>query len=193
MDIRLKEISFEEIDEYVEIPITFKVNRIYDIRLIDEGLGGIKLVEKELDENYMKDYGDDSDLKGLEDEFDTSNWGFFTAYVEDELVGGVIIAYDTEGVNMLSGRDDMAVVWDIRVHPEYRGKGVGYKLFKKAVDWSKKRDCKLLKVETQNINVPACRFYVRQGCKLGCIDRYAYSKEENLSHEVMLLWYLELR
>ncbi len=193
MDIRLKEISFEEIDEYVKIPIKFKVERILEVKLIDNGLGGIELVEKELDESYIKDYDKDSDLKELEDEFDTSNWGFFAAFLEGELVGGVIIAYDTEGVNMLSDRNDMAVVWDIRVHPEYRGKGIGYKLFQKAVEWSKEKDCKLLKVETQNINLKACEFYIRQGCKLGCVDRYAYSKEEDLSHEVMLLWYLELR
>ncbi len=192
MDISLEELSLEDIDEYIEIPIKFKVDRILDVKLIDDGLGGIELVEKELDTSYIKDYDKDSDLKGLEEEFDISNWGFYGAYLEGELVGGVIIAYDTEGVNMLSGRDDMAVVWDIRVHPEYRGKGVGYRLFQKAVDWSKERSCKVLKVETQNINVSACKFYVRQGCKLGCIDRYGYSEEEDLSHEVMLLWYLEL-
>ncbi|MFO7792881.1 MAG: GNAT family N-acetyltransferase [Candidatus Saliniplasma sp.] len=192
MDIRLKEISLEDIDEYVEIPITFEVNRIYDVRLIHQGLGGIKLVEKELDESYMKDYGDDSDIKRLQKEFDTTNWGFFTALFENEVVGGVIIAYDTEGVNMLSGRNDIAVVWDIRVHPEFRGKGIGHSLFQKAVEWSKKRDCKLLKVETQNVNVPACNFYVKEGCRLGCVDRYAYMGEENLSHETMLIWYLGL-
>jgi len=193
MDISLEELSLEDIDEYIEIPIKFKVDRILDVKLIDDGLGGIELVEKELDTSYIKDYDKDSDLKGLEEEFDISNWGFYGAYLEGEFAGGVIIAYDTEGVNMLSGRDDMAVVWDIRVHPEYRGKGVGYRLFQKAVDWSKERSCKVLKVETQNINVSACKFYVRQGCKLGCIDRYAYSEEEDLSHEVMLLWYLELK
>ena len=30
------------------------------------------------------------------------------------------------------------------------------------------------KVVTQNINVPACRFYMKQGCVPGAIDRFAY-------------------
>jgi hypothetical protein len=44
-------------------------------------------------------------------------------------------------------------------------------------------------VETQNINVPACRFYARQGCVLGAIHPDAYP---DLPDEVQLLWWLEL-
>jgi hypothetical protein len=51
------------------------------------------------------------------------------------------------------------------------------------------RECRQLKVETQNINVPACRFYARQGCVLGVIDRFAYP---TLPDEVQLLWYKDL-
>ncbi|MFW5904394.1 MAG: GNAT family N-acetyltransferase [Candidatus Saliniplasma sp.] len=192
MDIVLKEITIDDIDEYSNIPIKFEVEKIFDVKLIDDGLGGIELVEKKLDKSYIKDYDKDSDLRNLEDEFEITNWGFFLAYIDKRPVGGVIIAYDTEGVNMLSGRDDLAAVWDIRVRPEFRGKGVGHKLFQKAVQWAKERHCKLLKVETQNINIPACKFYFKEGCRLGNIDRYAYSEEENLSHETMLIWYLEL-
>ncbi len=193
MVIELKEISIQDIDEYLKVPITLEIHRVLEVKLEDDGLKGIQLVEKELEESYIKDYDDDSDIEGLKDKFDMSNWGFFIASMEDENVGGVIIAYDTPGINMLSGRDDLAVVWDIRVHPEHRGRGIGHMLFQKAVDWSKERDCKLLKVETQNINVPACNFYVKEGCELGCIDRYAYSGDERLSHETMLIWYLELQ
>jgi hypothetical protein len=44
-------------------------------------------------------------------------------------------------------------------------------------------------VETQNVNVGACRFYVAQGCSLGSAHRYAY---ENHPDEVQLLWYKDL-
>jgi len=33
-----------------------------------------------------------------------------------------------------------------------------------------------LKVETQNINVPACRFYAKQGCVLRAVHPHAYSE-----------------
>jgi hypothetical protein len=43
-----------------------------------------------------------------------------------------------------------------------------------------------IEVETQNINVPACRFYARMGCRLGAVDRQAYPEFPN---EVQLLFY----
>jgi len=44
-------------------------------------------------------------------------------------------------------------------------------------------------VETQNINVPACRFYVRMGCALLAINCMAYPE---LPGEAQLLWCKDL-
>lgn len=52
--------------------------------------------------------------------------------------------------------------------------------------WAAARGCRQLKIETQNVNVPACRFYARQGCVLGAINRFAYRE---FPDEVQLLWY----
>jgi hypothetical protein len=49
-----------------------------------------------------------------------------------------------------------------------------------------------MKIETQNINVPACRFYQRMGAQLGEIHRFGYAEVPSVAHEVMLNWYLEL-
>jgi hypothetical protein len=46
-----------------------------------------------------------------------------------------------------------------------------------------------MRIETQNINVPACRFYARRGYLLGAVHRYAYPQ---LPDETQLLWYKEL-
>jgi GNAT superfamily N-acetyltransferase len=86
--------------------------------------------------------------------------------------------------------EPMSGLGDIRVSPEARGKGVGARLFAAVEFWARARGCTRLKVETQNINVPACRFYARQGCVLGAIHRFAYP---DLPGEVMLLWYKDLR
>ena len=75
---------------------------------------------------------------------------------------------------MLGGRDDVAVLWDIRVSPRERGRGTGSALFRAAGDWAGARGFRWLKIETQNVNVPACRFYQKMGCTLGAIDRFAY-------------------
>ena len=115
----------------------------------------------------------------------------FLAREDDVPIGGATIAFRTPQVHMLGGRDDLAVLWDIRVHPDYRRSGVGTALFAEAAKWSRERDCKHLKIETQNINVPACRFYTQQGCCLGEINRFAYNVPQ-VAHEVMLVWYLDL-
>lgn len=118
------------------------------------------------------------------------NWGFFIIYDGDKPVAGAITAYDTPDINMLNGRDDMTVLWDIRIHPDYRGQSLGRQLIEYIKRWAVKRDCVVLKIETQNINVNACRFYHAMGAKLDGIQRHAYPGEE--SHEIMFLWYIDL-
>ena len=67
---------------------------------------------------------------------------------------------------MLEGRHDLAVLWDIRVAPSSRRRGVGAALFCAATEWAAATGYQELKVETQNVNVAACRFYGRHGCEL---------------------------
>ncbi len=100
-----------------------------------------------------------------------------------------MLAWRMENVHMLEGRDDLAVLWDLRVHPDHRRTGVGQRIFVAAVDWARQHDCVELKIETQNVNVPACRFYARQGCRLGSIVSHAYAE---LPDEIQLIWRLSL-
>jgi ribosomal protein S18 acetylase RimI-like enzyme len=81
------------------------------------------------------------------------------------------------------------VLWDIRVSPQERGAGIGSALFRAAGNWARARGCRHLEIETQNVNVPACRFYRKMGCTLGAIDRFAYSGQPA---EVQLLWWKTL-
>lgn len=50
--------------------------------------------------------------------------GVLSAFDGPSRVGGAVVAWRTPGADMLEGRDDLAVLWDIRVHPEYRGRGI---------------------------------------------------------------------
>jgi GNAT superfamily N-acetyltransferase len=58
------------------------------------------------------------------------------------------VAYATPGIFQLERRQDLEVLWDIRVKPEARGRGVGRKLFERAVDCARLRGCRLMKIET---------------------------------------------
>jgi GNAT superfamily N-acetyltransferase len=186
--IEIVEQSVEALAEYGSIPIAFEVRSIFDVQIIDRGLGGFVLVERACEPFYVKDYDAFEGDRPVcwADQWDLSQWGVLSAFVEGVRVGGCAVAYDTPGVNMLEGRKDLAVLWDLRVHPDHRGRGVGTRLFRAAEAWARQRGCRVFKVETQNINVPACRFYARQGCMLGTIHRYAYT---DFPDEVQMVWY----
>lgn len=188
MRIEVSEEPTTALVEYARVPIAFEVGQILDLMVQGNGLGGFILSERSLDAPYVKDY---DAIKGESpaqwaERFDVSNWGVFVARLEGRRVGGAVVAFNTEGLIMLEGRGDLAVLWDIRVSPTARGQGVGSALFRAVEAWSSARGCRQLKVETQNVNVPACRFYARQGCVLGAIHRFAYPE---LPDEIQLLWY----
>jgi GNAT superfamily N-acetyltransferase len=194
MFVDIIEINPDQIQLYAEIPAAFKVESIYQAELINGGIGGIKLKEVKLRKPYIKDYDayeDGGPARWLR-RFDVSNWGFFLARDEDKIAGGATIAYNSPGVHMLAGRTDLAVLWDIRVYPDYRKKGIGAQIFNQAADWARQRKCNQLKIETQNVNVPACKFYKKLGCYLGEINRYAYANYPEVADEIMLIWYYDL-
>ena len=185
-------VQFEKPDvdvlkEYGRISIAFEVSTEYKIELLNKGLGGMVFHEVKIEQPYIVDFDDEGSPEGWLDRFDLKNWCVISAYEKGERVGGAVVAYDTPNVRVLEGRTDIAVLWDIRVNQEYRRKGVGREIFSKALEWARSKDCKQFKIETQNNNVNACKFYMRQGATLGSIQRYAYFDKPN---ETGLFWYI---
>lgn len=115
--------------------------------------------------------------------------GLLAAYDGLKRIGGAVMAFDTPGLEMLNDTES-AVLWDLRVRPEARSSGVGAALFRASEDWARSRGCRHLDVETQNVNVPACRFYARMGSTLRSIDRFAYP---DLPNETRLVWVKQLQ
>jgi GNAT superfamily N-acetyltransferase len=197
MPIEIKQVDLDLLAAYAAIPISFTVESILRVDVIDGGLGGLALVEEKADPPYVKYYGQDSDddsdsPTAWPKQFDVSRWGIFLAYDGPRPVGGAAVTIDTPGLNVLEDRRDLAVLWDIRVCADVRGRGIGAALLRHAAGWAGQQGCTQLKIETQNVNVPACRFYAGQGCTLGAIHRYGYAACPPVAHEAMLLWYLDL-
>jgi len=191
MNIELSEEPMSALAYLARISTAFEVDRVFDIAIREGDFDRFLLSERRLDVPYVKDYDTIKGEGPLQWSacFDLSNWGLILARSNGQLVGGVAIAFDSPDIGMLEGRADLAVLWDIRVSPEARGQGVGSTLFQAAETWATAKGCRQLKVETQNINVPACKFYARQGCVLGAIDRFAYPE---LPDEIQLFWYKNL-
>ena len=191
-------ITYKKVDraffpQYDMIPMRVHVSSCYRIDKINRGLGGFHLVET-LVEPYIKDFctGDDESITRWEKRWDISNWAFFIAFDDDRPVGGATVVTRTKEINMLSGRDDLAVLWDIRVDDAYRHQGIGQALLDMAMKWSREQGMVQMKIECQNNNIPAVNFYHKQGAVLCAIDEYAYYNEPEYRHETMFIWFLDL-
>jgi len=171
--------------EYGRVPIGFDVTHRYRVECVRGGLGGLMLVEESL-APYVKDYDTPSGgPASWASRWDVSLWGVLVAYDNARRVGGAVVAWKTDELVITGSRAESAVLWDLRVDPLLRHRGIGWRLFSRVRDWCSRRAIRRLEVETQNTNVPACQFYTRQGCELVSIDRQAYGDE---CDEVRLVW-----
>ena len=185
--LRLEVKPLKEVDllDYEQIPIQYSsftkivVDADHRLRILP------------LPEKFLKDYDQDENARptSWSRQFDIQNWGCIRARVKDRIIGGAVLAYRTPGLNMLEGRQDMAILWDIRVAEAERGQGVGTALFLAAEQWAREKNCKTLKIETQDVNPSACFFYQGRGCELHGLNRGVY---KNYPEELQLLWYKEL-
>jgi GNAT superfamily N-acetyltransferase len=191
MTIEFTEEAMTTLPEYARVPIVFTVDRVLDVTNGDDPAGGVALSERHLKFAYEKDYDAIAGEGPLQwaRRFNLSKWALFTARLATRIVGGATVAFDTPELTMLEGRRDLAVLWDIRVSPDCRGQGVGSALFERVEAWAERHGCRQLKIETQNTNARACRFYARQGCQLRAIHRGAYPE---FPEEIQLLWYKDL-
>lgn len=191
-------VTYKQVDrtyfpQYDSIPMRLNVTSFYKIEKVNRGLEGFALVETAV-KPYIKDFcvGDDESVKRWEQRFDMSNWAFFMAFDGESPIGAATVVSRTKGIHMLADRDDLAVLWDIRVHDAYKGQGVGQTLFDMAVNWSRGQKLSQMKIECQNNNVPAVKFYHKQGAILSMVDEYAYYNEPECRNEAQLIWYLPL-
>ena len=86
---------------------------------------------------------------------------------------------------------DMGYVEEFAVEPEMRRQGVGKCLMDAARDWCLSENMKRMKLETQDNNVQACRFYTRYGFRLCGADSHKYDGSR-FEDETALYFYMEL-
>lgn len=189
MNFTIKRAPVSFLKNYHKVPIRFSADKIYPREIFTGNVVEIELVEMPV-QTFTKDYDEHELPYQWAAKWDISNWCLLKAELDGIYVGGAVVAYNTDGVNMLEGRDDIAVLWDLRVSPHYREKGIGKKLFHEAVEFAKEKNCEFLKIETQNINVNACKFYKKMGCYLG---QYSLDAYKDLTDEIMMMWYYRIK
>lgn len=189
-------ITYREVDSsafplYDTVEMNVDVRSILRIAPVDDGLGGLLLAEVPVPP-CVKDLSQYERAVDYARQFDIRTWRFFMAFDGETPVGALTLAGPTEGLRMLYGRTDACVLWDIRVADAYKHQGIGQRLFDMARAAAKERSYAQMIIECQNNNVPACRFYRKQGAVLGKIDQYAYYADPAIRDEVQFIWYLDL-
>jgi streptothricin acetyltransferase len=127
---------------------------------------------------WIKRYPADQQAEAYLNRPDHAAW---LAYVDGHVAGQILVA---EHWNRY------AFVCDLTVDLPYRRVGVGSRLIARAARWAGGRKLAGVMVETQNINVPACRFYESCGFALGGIDAQLYRGLPELAGEMALFYYL---
>lgn len=185
--MHIQQVTFSDLERYCTIAIAFLVESILEVS--GDSPGSFSFVEHPVAQPWIKDYDTVNSPSTLPSRWSLDNWAIFLASDSLHPVGGCIVAQNTPGVDMLQGRTDLAVLWDIRVAPDYRGRGLGRQLFETATAWAQSRRCTEMQIETQTINANACRFYQRMGCTLNRITRDAY---DECPGEHQLIWSKQL-
>ena len=177
--VRITEEAIDRLHEHATISTAFVVERILAATQSD-CVGGVTFSEVAVDHPWVKDYDAIEPPTNWLRRFDTRDWRLLVAYEARVRVGGAVIIPQTP---------TKAILWDLRVRPESRSCGVGSALFRAAEDWSRARGCRVLEVETQNVNAPACLFYARMGCRLADVEQEAYP---DLPGEARIVWARDL-
>ena len=107
----------------------------------------------------------------------------FLAYENGECVGQVLVAAAWNGY---------AHIEDISVARMYRGRGIGTALLKKTFEWAKKKGLSGISIESQDNNLLATRFYIKNGMHIGSVDTKLYHNlGKPYNSEFAVYWYLD--
>lgn len=189
--LRVLEQPHDFLDQYGRISSAFEIRECLRAVQTESGIGGITLQLSAVELPYVKDYDALSGRKPTEWplRFDAERWWFAAARLQNRPIGAIAAARDTSEVDGSRTRTDETIIWDIRVLPEHRHQGVGRALMLFAENHVRAAGKRSIKVETQSINLAACRLCAAVGYTLQSIDSSAYPE---FPKEVQLIWRKEL-
>jgi RimJ/RimL family protein N-acetyltransferase/ribosomal protein S18 acetylase RimI-like enzyme len=157
------------LDTYARIPISFEVAELFDAHDL-AGMPALRrMTVRAAPTPFVKDYP----------ALDLSRCATFSARDGEKRIGAAAV----------EKRDNLGVLWDIRVAPDARRRGAGAMLLIAIEEWANQQGVSWLEVETQNINLPAYKFYLKHGFTVTDVRAHAYPE---LPDEVQLLLHKRL-
>lgn len=175
MNLIIREIDQYSVEDLGRCDNSFTVSSKLVLNA-EEGRIGFTIVDVS---PYIKQYGpEDFDAEFYMDHPDRA---VFFAYLDEELAGEI---------RLRKYWNDYAYIDNIAVDPKFRRQGTGGALIEQAIEWAKEKGFPGIMLETQNINVAACKFYESCGFELRGFDTHLYKGLDPATDEVALYWYL---
>ncbi|MEW8988184.1 MAG: GNAT family N-acetyltransferase [Bacillus sp. (in: firmicutes)] len=109
---------------------------------------------------------------------DSEERALFLAYKNNHCVGQIRIMKDWSR---------FCYIENIAVKKEFRRNGIAGQLLNQAETWAKHRNLIGFSLEAQDDNLGACRYYIKQGFKLGGVDTLKQTYNPNI--DTTLYWY----
>jgi len=132
--------------------------------------------EEKFAEPYFKKYADEEiDFSYIED----ADKVVFLGYDGIDCIGRIRLRANWNG---------FAMIEDIGIANSHRRRGVGAALLAQATEWARQNGYCGLMLETQDVNVSACRFYASNGFAIGGVDTRLYANFPT-ANEKAIFWY----
>lgn len=191
MDLRILRlpVTHETLDAYAAVSAaTTTESRLSVAALLDPA--GPRFVEEPLPGPLTLDSDLHERPQAWAGRSDLDRWRMLCAFDGNDRAGGAIVALWPDDHWFFPPEQGLAVLWDIRVAAPYRRQGVARRLLEEAVAYAVEAGSHRLAIETQDVNVAACRLYASAGAVLTEARPGAYEQHPD---EVALLWSLDFR
>lgn len=186
--ITLRALTVADIPNLAQIRTAFVAASVLHVERSGEGIAtSWRLVETALDRPFQRGDGYDFDAASQDAIFarleraDQGETYQRVADFEGRLIG--LVEVEIEEWN------NSAQLTTLMIDADYRGQGLGRRLWHRALDFARQSDVRTLLIETQNTNIAACHFYARMGCQLSGLHESFYDAEAGSDPaEVALFW-----
>lgn len=171
-DFTIRRVRPDDAPYISALDTSFVTDRVLRVRWRDLS---VALVEEPVEPPLRKDYGritDDAELEAM-------TWALVAAG-EGEVLGFA--------AGRLAEWNRRAEVRHLYVAPGHRGRGVGTALLDALERCARAAGARCLWVETQNVNLPAARFYLRRGFVFCGLDESLYDSTGPAAAEVALFF-----
>ncbi len=188
--VEVRAVEMSDAPGLHSLDYSFETDRVYTLHVLrnfeqDDGLASLagqpafafELRETLVDLPLYKDYrAYQRSLEAVEARLAGAQGGYVA--LADGQVAGVIL------LNIEAWRS-VTRIEDIIVGRLFRRYGIGTLLLNCAADWARNHGCHAILLETQNINYPAIRFYLRNGLEVWGISQHFYPPGSE-EHEVAI-------